>query len=619
MATQPTNNPIPSESPRDLKFNAGKLDQIVNSNDESFADRFGRARLTWAGIENITDVKISQLDEKIRLAIISSGFTTVDSFEKGFTLSEVSQALRYESTGEYYRWDGPLPKAVPAGSTPQSTGGVGVGAWISVGDASLRTGLSKPDGSSLIGYGDNTLYSSLFNTAAKYGAVGDGITDQASKINAALSDSKGKKLYIAAGIYLVGSPIKIPSNCHLIMDPACVIKRMSYSQNIVLMNDSDGVSGGYSANENITIEGGVIDGNYYHINSECTLVGIGHATNISIKNVSFINAGGRWHALELNGVSRANVEGCYFFNGGGNSDSGEALQLDLMSSSNNDVFPWFGPYDNTFCTDIVIRNNYFDNWATGVGSHTSLSGATLVNLKVLDNTMNVSRLGVSIIGWSGAVISRNRIVYKKMAGYDDNDDFKGIVIIPSPNKTNSDVLISSNHIIYEKQLVNTNNSRGIFTASNTTEAAGRYQNVMIDSNEVRGSFRAHISADNCASVSITSNRINQLGTYGSGVNYAGISCFGSDACVVNNNQVSIFGISANKGNAASVGSLVATGNLCDGGIVCSDFARVSLIANICSSITGDINSARDVGKYRSQFRVCIGNVETSIVNESQIV
>ncbi len=130
MATQPTNNPIPSESPRDLKFNAGKLDQIVNSNDESFADRFGRARLTWAGIENITDVKISQLDEKIRLAIISSGFTTVDSFEKGFTLSEVSQALRYESTGEYYRWDGPLPKAVPAGSTPQSTGGVGVGAAL---------------------------------------------------------------------------------------------------------------------------------------------------------------------------------------------------------------------------------------------------------------------------------------------------------------------------------------------------------------------------------------------------------------------------------------------------------------------------------------------------------
>lgn len=59
------------------------------------------------------------------------------------TLALPNQVLRLEATGEYYRWDGALPKTVPAGSTPQSTGGIGLGAWLSVGDATLRENLSS--------------------------------------------------------------------------------------------------------------------------------------------------------------------------------------------------------------------------------------------------------------------------------------------------------------------------------------------------------------------------------------------------------------------------------------------------------------------------------------------
>lgn len=49
MATTPTTNPIPSESVQDFKFNAGKVDQIVNSNANTYVDRFGIERYTWAG------------------------------------------------------------------------------------------------------------------------------------------------------------------------------------------------------------------------------------------------------------------------------------------------------------------------------------------------------------------------------------------------------------------------------------------------------------------------------------------------------------------------------------------------------------------------------------------
>lgn len=43
--------------------------------------------------------------------------------------------------GDYYYWEGVLPKVIPASSTPESTGGVSKGAWRPVGDLSLRNQL----------------------------------------------------------------------------------------------------------------------------------------------------------------------------------------------------------------------------------------------------------------------------------------------------------------------------------------------------------------------------------------------------------------------------------------------------------------------------------------------
>ncbi|HGM5435480.1 hypothetical protein FKD06_01940 [Serratia sp. SRS-8-S-2018] len=55
MATTPTTNPVPSEAIPDLKFNAGKVDQIVNSDDEFYYDRLGVKRYTIQGaINNIS-------------------------------------------------------------------------------------------------------------------------------------------------------------------------------------------------------------------------------------------------------------------------------------------------------------------------------------------------------------------------------------------------------------------------------------------------------------------------------------------------------------------------------------------------------------------------------------
>lgn len=127
MATQPTNLPVPSESPRDLKFNAGKIDEFATSMGWTYTDRFGNQHYTIEGMRWLAQQAISAF-----------GYITMDSFEDGNTLTLPNQVLRLEATGEYYRWDGPFPKDVPENSTPDTTGGIGAGKWLSVGDATLR-------------------------------------------------------------------------------------------------------------------------------------------------------------------------------------------------------------------------------------------------------------------------------------------------------------------------------------------------------------------------------------------------------------------------------------------------------------------------------------------------
>lgn len=62
----------------------------------------------------------------------SLGYIILGTFEKGATLTSRYQALFWERENKSFRWDGSLPKVVPADSTPQLTGGIGEGAWVPV-------------------------------------------------------------------------------------------------------------------------------------------------------------------------------------------------------------------------------------------------------------------------------------------------------------------------------------------------------------------------------------------------------------------------------------------------------------------------------------------------------
>ncbi|HCR2031205.1 TPA: hypothetical protein ONC47_004009, partial [Enterobacter cloacae] len=206
MATTPTQNSVPSESPRDLKFNAGKIDEFVTSLALQYIDRFGIAHYTIEGMKQLV------LEQ-----IYSLGWNLKGSFQAGGTVQNPGDLLQDTSTGIWYRWDdlSSLPKNVPAGSTPSSAGGTGPGKWqpVDVADV-LRKDLAKPSGAGLSGYDAtvsypaNTVGAELNNrrknmvfATADAGIPNNG-TEVSAQVSAFINSNKGKVIVFDSGYYM---------------------------------------------------------------------------------------------------------------------------------------------------------------------------------------------------------------------------------------------------------------------------------------------------------------------------------------------------------------------------------------------------------------------------------
>lgn len=107
-----------------------------------------------ADLNQQADNRLSELNQQADQRLIdfdartqewqnARGYDRVGTFNDGFTISERNQIAYFYDAGEplkstFFRWDGPLPKNVPAGATPEMTGGIQPGAWADVGHDKLR-------------------------------------------------------------------------------------------------------------------------------------------------------------------------------------------------------------------------------------------------------------------------------------------------------------------------------------------------------------------------------------------------------------------------------------------------------------------------------------------------
>ena len=245
-----TGNPVPSAALEDMADNAKNFDGFVNSTENSFIDRLGVTRKTIAGMESEHDAQIAahevehdnqmqsfETDFDNRLA--GMAFTRVGSFTAGATLTDMRQVLVWEASqggdGHEYGWTGSFStsgKVVIAGSNPETSGGIGAGAWVDRTDLTFRSDLASESGSGLVGYQPagtgavaTTVQSKLgetvsvfdFMTAAQIADVkaGTALLDTAEAIQAAIdyaiylknppkpgtNVNQGAHVFLPAGIY----------------------------------------------------------------------------------------------------------------------------------------------------------------------------------------------------------------------------------------------------------------------------------------------------------------------------------------------------------------------------------------------------------------------------------
>lgn len=160
---------------------------------------------------------IDNLREQWRRQLAEVGLTLVDgSFEEGATANSATDAVWHIAGGQCYTWGGEFPKTVAAGSTPETAGGIGLGAWVSVGDAALRSELASEKGALHIG---NFASSSGVISAKLYGVVSgvdcssiiQGIQDLSESLRLPI-DFSGIEEVVFSGMVRVGDFFHWKSN-----------------------------------------------------------------------------------------------------------------------------------------------------------------------------------------------------------------------------------------------------------------------------------------------------------------------------------------------------------------------------------------------------------------------
>ena len=252
------------------------------------------------------------------------GYSLIDSFQDGASITTRFQALHWkrpDGNGEYYRWDGSLPKDVPENSTPESTGGVSLGAWVSVGDASLRSDLISQEtdkGSSIVTYTPKfndavsmSVYEKLsvdLVTLSDYGfKVGNTGSQNKAAFQKAIDDATlPTEIVIPEGVFIVDPGITIKNTVTMIRGAGAYQSRIfSTGTAAPIITQQDGV---------ITFcefRDFGLDGNGYAANG----ISLTEANHIKIENIDVVNTNN--NAILVNGYS-IDIIGCRLFQNAGN-------------------------------------------------------------------------------------------------------------------------------------------------------------------------------------------------------------------------------------------------------------------------------------------------------------
>ena len=297
---------------------------------------------------------------------------------------------------------------------------------------------------------------------------------------------------------------------------------------------------------NITIQGGIWDGNVRSKDTGFCTFKVNHSQNVKFLNMTIQNdlEGHMIEAGAVNGltISRVNFKNhkCYFKAHKNKNDyyeHEEALQLDVNLYETTAI----GNYDKYQNKNVTVDRCNFTNLGRGIGSHNSIDGCYFTNMKFTNNTFkNIKSYAI------GAINYRNNKILNCGSGIlfvNSKPNYTGYTGTYVVNNWNLKVNSSKDNSIISGNTITINSpkskdSRALYINGNKISKPAIYKKGLKSANRLSG-YQGYLKGDHRINgLTITKNNITVKNM--TAVFYKGIrnSTFSNNNITFNGNQKS---------------------------------------------------------------------------------
>lgn len=365
-------------------------------------------------------------------------------------------------------------------------------------------------GTVLYGDGWKVPEGGMFVNAAAFGLVGNGTTNDAAALQAALDAASAAgtfggvgRVWIPGGkSYGIGTTIRLPAN--VVIEGGTGARLVTTNGNTMMCNYASGdtTTTAYNGRGNIVIRNLIMDMRAHEQTAAHDCLLFSHAENLRVENVVFRNCSS-YHHLEFNACKNGRVLNCRFEGwknntGSASNDYREAVQIDYAIGSTTP-----GAQDNTPSRDITVDGCWFGPSAEcgsvgrAVGSHTVASGGSAYeSIKVANCTIESPIFeGIRAYSWKNSVIQSNVIL----------DAARTAIALDAATGVSA-----SNAIVANNSITGGCSVSGI-TVRSTNSGTNAYSNTNITGNVINAIAGAGIVCENTNHPVVVGNKLNSLG------------------------------------------------------------------------------------------------------------
>ena len=372
-----------------------------------------------------------------------------------------------------------------------------------------------------------------------YGVDGTDKADDIDALNKVLEIGRDNDtpitVNIPEGTYYISKRLNIYSNTTLVLDANAKIVRLDEDQEMLQSCQGKGeLLGGYDQTSNITIIGGIWDGNITDTTVMCDVLRFNHCNNITLKDCTIKGYCGRHMVVfaGANGVVVDNVtfedahlytgtepdtENYYVYNEDGSIDYEnsyrvmEALHIDCITEDGTSEVPAL-PYDGTLCNNIVVKNCTFNNLISGIGNHALIDNRG-VNFEISNNKFNnIKAICINAYNYNNVNIDSN--IATNVTEFLTLRNSSGVV-------KNNSVEIAADEFIPNRMGMNIYQDNDAEISGNTINNSKTYgiritngDNIKLTDNNIDNSKTTGLFVNNSTGCVISKNDINNSGNYG---------------------------------------------------------------------------------------------------------